>query len=331
MPGDVLDRADRVEGDGGRGDDGPAGLDEQPGVEAAVGHAVQDRSAPLGDRGRLLAGHVGHAEPAAEDQLGEVEGAGHVGHDRGGLGEGLHREHVGTDVGVEADELDRGGPLGPLDRRRGGTAGQAEAELRVVLAGLDVLVGVGVDAGRDAQQHPRRGEPLGVQGVEAVELVEGVDDDAPDAGAHGGAELVEALVVAVEDEVARRARRRPARRGARRPWRRRAAGPPRGPAGPWPRRGRPCWRRPRCRRRTRRRPRGPVPAGGPRRRRTAGCRARRPDRAANSRRWPARRSCRGRPSRAAGSAGGGRPPVDGTGAPRPTAGGHRLRSPSPPS
>ena len=67
---------------------------------------------------------------------------------------------------------------------RGGVAvGQVEAELGVVLARRDVLVGVGVHARRDAQQHVRRRSPTaGVERVEAVELVEAVDDHVTDAG-----------------------------------------------------------------------------------------------------------------------------------------------------
>ena len=48
------------------------------------------------------------------------------------------------------------------------------------------LVGVGLDAGRDPHAAPSGTQPvLGVQRLEAVELVEGVDDDAADAGRRG--------------------------------------------------------------------------------------------------------------------------------------------------
>ncbi len=65
-------------------------------------------------------------------------------------------------------------------------------------------MGVGVHARRDADQDVRRSAgAAGVQVIEAVELVEAVDDDVAHAGVEGRAQLVEALVVAVH-----RARRR---------------------------------------------------------------------------------------------------------------------------
>ena len=85
-------------------------------------------------------------------------------------------------------------------RRR--VPGDAEAELRVDLAGADELVGVGLDARRDAQQHRRPSRPpRGHERLEAVELVVAVDDDAADARRRRrAAQLVLGLVVAVQDE-----------------------------------------------------------------------------------------------------------------------------------
>ena len=102
-------------------------------------------------------------------------------------------------MAVQADEVHRRRSPGAVDGRRGVAVGQVEAELRVVLTGGDVLVGVGVHARRDAQQHVRRRTGAGgVQGVEAVELVEAVDDDVAHAGLDRRAQLVDALVVAVQ-------------------------------------------------------------------------------------------------------------------------------------
>ena len=77
----------------------------------------------------------------------------------------------------------------------------AEAELRVDLAGGDVVVRGGRDAGSDPQEHalPRR-HPL-----EPLELVERVDDDVADAGVERLAQLVLALVVAVQVDALGRA------------------------------------------------------------------------------------------------------------------------------
>ena len=76
------------------------------------------------------------------------------------------------------------GESGPGPTARAGVARRdAEAELRVVLAGADELVGVGLDAGRDPDQHLRDdGRPRRGSAREPVELVEAVDDDATDAG-----------------------------------------------------------------------------------------------------------------------------------------------------
>jgi hypothetical protein len=68
-------------------------------------------------------------------------------------------------------------------------------ELGAVVRGLDRVVRLGVDAWRRAHEHasdPRRRR--------AVDLVERVDDDEGDVGLCGGAQLLVALVVAVDDD-----------------------------------------------------------------------------------------------------------------------------------
>ena len=80
-------------------------------------------------------------------------------------------------------------------------AGQPEAELGVVLTGADELVGVGLDPGGDAQEDLRHRQALGHQGLEPVQLVEGVDDDPADALGQGSTQLVGALVVAVQHQT----------------------------------------------------------------------------------------------------------------------------------
>ncbi len=85
---------------------------------------------------------------------------------------------------------------------------EAEPELRVVLAGLHVLVGVRLDARSYPQQHRGHTTVLGIEGVEAIELVERVDDGAPDPCGAGHAQLFDALVVAVQHQAVGRERRR---------------------------------------------------------------------------------------------------------------------------
>ena len=87
----------------------------------------------------------------------------------------------------------------PLDGPLGIAVAEVEPELRIVLTGGDELVGVGVDPGRDPQQDVGRGsDPLLVEHVEAVELVERVDDDVTHTGRDRLTQLVDALVVAVQ-------------------------------------------------------------------------------------------------------------------------------------
>ncbi len=86
-----------------------------------------------------------------------------------------------------------------IDRTECVAVREVEAELRVVLAGRDELVGVRVHAGGDPQHHAwGRADTRGGQHVEAIEFVEGVDHDVADLGFDRLAEFVAGLVVAVE-------------------------------------------------------------------------------------------------------------------------------------
>ena len=86
----------------------------------------------------------------------------------------------------------------PFDGSHRVAVAEVEAELRVVLAGGDELVGVGVHAGRDPQQHVgHRTDAFGAQRVEPIELVERVDDDVAHPPRDRLPQLGDALVVAV--------------------------------------------------------------------------------------------------------------------------------------
>ena len=111
--------------------------------------------APLRDRRALLALDVGDAEAAADTELVDA------GRRRTRSAstatsclEAVGAKDLAADVGVEADEVD-GQARSRVDRVGGRTAGEREPELRVLLAGHDVLVGVRLDARRDPDQHPR--------------------------------------------------------------------------------------------------------------------------------------------------------------------------------
>ncbi len=93
---------------------------------------------------------------------------------------------------VEARQLDR-----PLDRLHGQSLVHAEAELGVLLAGLDEGVRVGVDARSDADQDLLRDSAVRGHRRQTVHLLEAVHDDAPDSGIETFGELGRRLVVAV--------------------------------------------------------------------------------------------------------------------------------------
>ena len=102
---------------------------------------------------------------------------------------------------VETDQIEVGRSARPLDGSRGVPAAEPEAELRIDLARHHVLVGVGFDTGGHAYEHPDGwGSGPVDQALEAVELVEAVDDDAVHTELHRVEQLDLGLVVAVHDE-----------------------------------------------------------------------------------------------------------------------------------
>ena len=122
-----------------------------------------------------------------------------VEHDRHRLLVCTEGEDLRSDVGVQADQLEVGLSKGLLDGLASSSGLDREAELRVELTGGDVIVGVRLDARRDAQ-HDRRSLAIGHDPREHIELLEAVDDDGR-AGAVGGVEVVPALVIAEEVEA----------------------------------------------------------------------------------------------------------------------------------
>ncbi len=97
---------------------------------------------------------------------------------------------------MQAHQVQVGVSQGLLDgfARRSGL--DRETELRVELTGGDVIVGVGLYAGGDAQHDGRPGASR-YDAVEQTELVKAVDDDRR-AGAIGGVDVLPAFVVAEE-------------------------------------------------------------------------------------------------------------------------------------
>src|SRR5581483_6992181 len=105
-------------------------------------------------------------------------------------------EHLAPDGRVQSEQLNAWEGAQALDRARRRAAGDAEAELAVLLAGHHVLVGVGLDPGRDPKEH----EGVGADALQSIDLVERVDDDATDADLESADELSLRLVVAVQHQ-----------------------------------------------------------------------------------------------------------------------------------
>ena len=234
-PGDArLDRLDAVERDARRWPPAPARARARA-TSAAPSSACAAATTPVthssGDE-HVVAGQVRDAEPAAEVVDLEVADP----RERGdGAAVGVERAQLRADVHVQPGDVD---PVG--ERARGV---RRHAELRAGLAGEDVLVRVGVDAGHDADEQARpaaeRLQPVGVVLV--------VDHHGADAAPRAPSPARPRTSRCRAGRAARARSRRAGRGAARRRRRRRSPGPPRRRrAGP-PCTGRP-WRRRRPRR-----------------------------------------------------------------------------------
>ena len=107
----------------------------------------------------------------------------------------LEFEDLGADVGMEAGELGPGF-ADQLTQDRLQLIG-VEAEFAVQVTGLDVLVGVALDAGGEAQHQPGRRTAGGHQFGQALEIVLVVDNDR-DVVVVSEQKLVIAFVVAMQ-------------------------------------------------------------------------------------------------------------------------------------
>ena len=104
-------------------------------------------------------------------------------------------------MGVNPHELHCRGSLSSRQGLLGDAAGQAEAELGVGYTGLQVFMSVGFDPGRDSYENPGWRKPLADDGLNAVDLVKGVDDYPPDFGAEPRVQLCHRFIVAMEHQA----------------------------------------------------------------------------------------------------------------------------------
>ena len=209
--GQLLDRADLVHGHGGRPGDRASRLDGQARHgQACCGALLLDDGAQtvgvVEDVHRVVGGGVGDALAAAEVELGQHDAVlvADLGQQRDHAVsrqlEAVHVEDVAADVAVQPDQLERGQSEHRADRLSSSAARQREAELLVLLAGLDVLVGVRLDARRHADVDPLAHAVALGDRCQALDLDGAVDDETADAGADPALELGDALVVAVEQQ-----------------------------------------------------------------------------------------------------------------------------------
>ena len=242
----------------------------------ALAAGARAPTGPLGHGRGLLAVDVGHAETAADAPARAARAGRRSRPGRRWPGRTAPGRRPGCPGG-------RGSPTNsttpsasrrPVGRRPGGRPRrQPEAELRVLLAGPDELVGVGLDARGDPGQHPGRDRTVGSASSGPPSSAAGRPPGARAGRSRrrsrrrcgrprrpGPRPAPRSTCCCRAGPAGRPGRRRRGRRGAHRRWRRRGTSPPRGPAGPWPRTGTPWWRRPR------RRPRPPPPPGSAARR-----------------------------------------------------------------
>ena len=152
-------------------------------------------------------GRVADGVAAAEVHLGELhaglhrEGRAQAHHALGGLAEGVEREDLAADVGVDAEESQARSVVAREQRLVRVARGEGEAELLVLMAGGDVLVAARVDARGHPHEYGCRHPHLARDRVQQLDLREGVNDDAADAHLESAAQFGVRFVVAVQPDA----------------------------------------------------------------------------------------------------------------------------------
>ena len=137
------------------------------------------------DRRRIVVGQIRDAQAATEIDGGDLRGlvdaelgddiAQQADHPVRGELEAADVEDLRADVTVQADQSQVVAGENPADRGHRRAVGQRQPELLVFVGGGDELVGVGLDADRDADQHILDDAGLARDGVEALDLDHRVD------------------------------------------------------------------------------------------------------------------------------------------------------------
>ena len=212
---DALDGADGVDGHARVRHDAAAGLheDERHGQARLVGTRAdvlrQGRDAP-GDIRLLVGIHIAHAVAAAE-----VEGFCHIAelllelphegqHQIGGVFKDALVEDHGADMAVQALERHVRSIQRGADKFQRLARADGDAELHVHPSGVHRLVGVRVDAGRDAQEYLLPHAAHARLAVQSLKLLRSVHHEAADAVVEGITDIRVGFAVAVEPDPLRR-------------------------------------------------------------------------------------------------------------------------------
>ena len=113
----------------------------------------------------------------------------------------MQREDLRADVAVQARQAHVGRREHVLHALEGEILAHGEAELRVLAAGADVLVGVGLHAGGDAHVHVLHHAEAPGDLVHAGQLDAAVQHDASHTGGDGLFQFAGRLVVAVDEHA----------------------------------------------------------------------------------------------------------------------------------
>ena len=176
--------------------------------DAQAGAGALGRGGHLGHLGvhvqNGVALDVAHAVAAAQVKLPGLVAMGflHVGgelqHDHCGPFKYVLGKDLGAHVAVEAHQLHMGLAEGEEGDLLGLAGLDGAAEFGVHLAGGDGLIGVGVDAGGQAEQHPLLNAPPGGLRLNGLDLLHVIRHKIADTVIHTVADVLIGLVVAVE-------------------------------------------------------------------------------------------------------------------------------------
>ena len=190
---DLLHRADLVDGDRAGADDRPSRFEREarPAQARRRAFALDDRGQPIDGLLRrlgIVAGDVGDAQAAAEVDLVDLDAVRVA--DRRGQPDDTVRgdleagglEDLRADVRVQAGQVQRRCGQHGCHGALGNPVAQREAELLILVRGGDVFVRVRFHADRHPDEDGLANAVVRGDLREALDLVERVDDDVPDAG-----------------------------------------------------------------------------------------------------------------------------------------------------